>query len=203
MIDWGDIGPLSIDPKTSKIQDLVGAVIMPGSTRVLDWDTGKLVDCTPELCPYAIDGVNHAPFAAFGGWSGAINANADPKVIEAAYGFLSYMNQPEQSNVRRHPWAGPATTPTAYRSSRTSTPGSTAGFSREAAENYLGAIGGPEQPEHGVGHAHPGTQRYHRRRARPRAGAGPRRRDHDRGGARRTWRRVGRRSPTSSAATSS
>ena len=50
-------------------------MILPGSTRVLDWETGKLVDCTPEICPYAIDGVNHAPFAAFGGWSGAINAS--------------------------------------------------------------------------------------------------------------------------------
>ena len=47
-----------------------------------------------------IDGVNHAPFAAFGGWSGAINAKAEgPKVKDAAYAFLSYMAQPEQSNV--------------------------------------------------------------------------------------------------------
>ena len=36
------------------------------------------------MCPYAIDGVNYAPFAAFGGWSGAINAKSDAKVIEAA-----------------------------------------------------------------------------------------------------------------------
>jgi multiple sugar transport system substrate-binding protein len=140
MIDWGDIGPLSIDPETSNIKDKVGAIPLPGSTRVLDWDTGKLVDCTPEICPYAIDGVNHAPFAAFGGWSGAISANSDPKVIEAAYGFLSYMNQPEQSNVDvTMGWTGY----NPYRISQFENidPWVEAGFSREAAENYLGAIG--------------------------------------------------------------
>ena len=58
-------------------QDKVGAVIIPGSKQVLDRATGKLVDCDATTCPYAIDGVNHAPFAAFGGWSGAVNAAKD------------------------------------------------------------------------------------------------------------------------------
>ena len=35
-VDWGDIGTLAIDPKTSTVQDKVGAVIMPGSKKVLD-----------------------------------------------------------------------------------------------------------------------------------------------------------------------
>jgi multiple sugar transport system substrate-binding protein len=43
--------------------------------------------------------VNHAPFAAYGGWSGAINAAADPKKKDATYAFFSYMSQPAQSNV--------------------------------------------------------------------------------------------------------
>lgn len=98
-IDWGDIGTLAIDKEQSKVIDKVGSVILPGSKRVLDRASGKLVDCTPEICPYAVDGVNHAPFAAFGGWSGGINAKADPKVKDAAYAFFSYMSAPEQSNV--------------------------------------------------------------------------------------------------------
>lgn len=98
-IDWGDIGTLAIDPETSVVQDKTGAVITPGSTEVLDWDTGKLVPCDEKTCPYAVDGVNHAPFAAYGGWSGGINAAADPKVKDAAYAFFSYMCQPAQSNV--------------------------------------------------------------------------------------------------------
>jgi multiple sugar transport system substrate-binding protein len=98
-IDWGDIGTLAIDKEQSKVIDKVGSVILPGSKRVLERASGKLVDCTPEICPYAVDGVNHAPFAAFGGWSGGINAKADPKVKDAAYAFFSYMSAPEQSNV--------------------------------------------------------------------------------------------------------
>ncbi len=35
-----------------------------------------------------VDGVNHAPFAAFGGWSGAINKNAKPEVKDAAFAYL-------------------------------------------------------------------------------------------------------------------
>ena len=98
-VDWGDIGTLAIDPKTSKVQDKVGAVILPGSKKVLDRATGKLVACDSNKCPHAINGINHAPFAAFGGWSGGINASAKPKVKDAAYEFFSYMSQPAQSNV--------------------------------------------------------------------------------------------------------
>lgn len=98
-LDWGDIGTLATDPETSKVQDLVGAVITPGSTQVLDWETGELVDCDETTCPHAVDGVNYAPYASFGGWAGAVNAAADPQVKDAAYAFLSYMAQPAQANV--------------------------------------------------------------------------------------------------------
>lgn len=98
-LDWGDIGTLAIDPASSKVIDKVGSAILPGSTEVLNRDTGKLEACTADTCPYAVNGVNHAPFAAFGGWSGGINANASDKVKNAAYAFFSYMSAPAQSNV--------------------------------------------------------------------------------------------------------
>ncbi|BCX18321.1 MAG: sugar ABC transporter substrate-binding protein [Geminicoccaceae bacterium] len=98
-LDWGDIGTLAIDTTTSKVVDKVGSVILPGSREVLNRDTGKLEPCNPTLCPYAVNGVNHAPFAAFGGWSGGINKKAPAKVKDAAYDFISYMSQPAQSNV--------------------------------------------------------------------------------------------------------
>lgn len=98
-IDWGDIGTLAIDPKTSKVQNKVGAVILPGTSRVLDRKTGRLAACTAQTCPYAVNGINHAPFAAFGGWSGGINKAASARVKDAAYAFLSYMSQPAQANV--------------------------------------------------------------------------------------------------------
>src|SRR5262249_49099938 len=81
-VDWGDIGPLAVDPATSKVQDKVGAVVMPGSKEVLDWATGKLVPCDAKTCPYAVNGVNHSPYAAAGGWSGGVNKNS--KVKDAA-----------------------------------------------------------------------------------------------------------------------
>jgi len=97
-IDWGDIGPLSIDPQTSRVKDRVGAVILPGSRRVLDRNTGNLVNCTAQLCPHAINGVNRAPYAAFGGWSGGINAKSAANKKDAAYALFSFMSQPAQSN---------------------------------------------------------------------------------------------------------
>jgi len=138
-LDWGDIGPLAVDPSQSTVQDKVGAVIMPGSKRVLDWASGKLVDCDKDKCPYAIDGVNHAPFAAFGGWSGGINAKADDKVKAAAYAFLSYMSQPAQSNV------DVTIGKTGFNPYRASQFNSLdlwikSGMSETAAKNYLGAI---------------------------------------------------------------
>ena len=140
-IDWGDIGTLAIDPAESKVQDKVGAVILPGTPQVLDRATGQLVDCDENICPYAINGINHAPYAAFGGWSGGINTASDERVKDAAYAFLSYMNQPAQSNedvtigitgfnpyresqfLNRQMWVE-------------------AGMSSAAATNYLGAIEG-------------------------------------------------------------
>ena len=138
-MDWGDVGTLAIDPKNSKVQDKVGAIILPGSTKILDRATGKLVPCDAKLCPYATDGVNHAPFAAYGGWSGAVNAGADAKSKEAAYAFLSYMSQPAQSGV--DVTIG-ATGFNPYRKSHFSNLDLwiKAGMSKDAATNYLGAI---------------------------------------------------------------
>ncbi len=97
-IDWADMGVLQLDPTISKTQNEIGTAILPGSTQVLDRSTGKLVPCSATTCPYAIDGVNHAPFAAFGGWTGVINAKADPQAQQAALSFLAYVSAPGFSN---------------------------------------------------------------------------------------------------------
>jgi multiple sugar transport system substrate-binding protein len=137
-IDWGDIGTLAIG-EGSKVNGKTGAVILPGSKKVLDRATGKLVDCDAKSCPYAIDGVNHAPFAAFGGWSGAINAAIDPAKQKATFDYLAYVNEPAQSNVDVTIGA------TGFNPYRTSQFSDTAlwekaGMSKDAADNYLGAI---------------------------------------------------------------
>src|SRR5262249_59971137 len=80
-------------------RDNVGVVVLAGTRRVLDSKAGKLLGCDRTTCPHAVNGVNHAPFAAFGGWSGGINQAAPARIKEATYAFLSYMSQPAQSNV--------------------------------------------------------------------------------------------------------
>ena len=96
---------------------------------------------TKENAPHSVDGINYAPFAAFGGWAGAINAKADQKKKDAAYAFMSYMNQAAQSNVDVTIGA------TGYNPYRNSQLASTdlwvkAGMPADLAENYLGAING-------------------------------------------------------------
>lgn len=159
-LDWGDIGVLAIDPKQSKVIDKVGAVVLPGSTKVLDRDSGKLVACDKATCPYAVDGVNHAPFAAFGGWSGGVNAKAKPKVKEAAYAFLSYMSQPAQSNVDVTIGASGFNP---YRRSQFTDLAmwKKAGMSETAANSYLGAIRASlESPNMIIDLRIPQNQRY-------------------------------------------
>lgn len=138
-LDWGDIGSLSIDPEQSVVKDLIGTVILPGSTEVLDRATNELVACDETTCPYAINGVNHAPFAAFGGWSGGLSAAADQTTKDAAYAFFSYMAQPAQANV--DVTIG-RTGFNPYRVSQFEDLSTwvEAGFSEAGAQNYLGAI---------------------------------------------------------------
>jgi multiple sugar transport system substrate-binding protein len=135
-MDWGDIGTLA--PGTFA-QDKTGATITPGWKQVLDRSSGKLVACDATTCPNAVDGVNYAPFASFGGWSGAINAKSPKDQQDAVYDFLSYMSSPAIS--------GEDVTlgKTGYNPYRTShfsniDPWIKAGLSQAAAENYLGAI---------------------------------------------------------------
>jgi multiple sugar transport system substrate-binding protein len=129
---------LAID-KGSKVNGKTGAVILPGSKNVLNRATGKLEPCTKDTCPHAIDGVNHAPFAAFGGWSGGINAKAKADVKDAAYAYLSYVAQKAQSNA--DVTVG-ATGMNPYRQSQFLNREAwvKAGMSADAASNYLGAI---------------------------------------------------------------
>ena len=138
-LDWGDIGTLAIDTEQSQVVDRVGSLITPGSTEVID-DSGALVACDSSTCPHAVDGVNYAPFASFGGWSGGVNANSNDATKDAAYAFLSYVSQPAQAN---DDVTVGATGFNPYRTSQFEdlSRWEDAGMSRAAAEDYLGAIG--------------------------------------------------------------
>ena len=138
-LDHGNTGTLTIIPD-SKVVDKVATAPLPGSREVLDRQTGKLVACDKFTCPFAIDGVNHAPYAALIGWSAGVNAASDPDVQAAAYAFISYVSQPAQSNI--DVTIG-ETGFNPYRISQLSDTQSwiEAGMSRTAANKYLGGIG--------------------------------------------------------------
>ncbi|MFM8699848.1 MAG: ABC transporter substrate-binding protein [Hyphomicrobiales bacterium] len=160
LIEWGDPGPMSIEKDAGAIKDKLYAVSGLGWKEVLDRKTGKLVPVTKENAPHSVDGINYAPFAAFGGWAGAVNGKADAKKKAASYAFLSYMNQAAQSNIDvTIGWTGY----NAYRISqlKDTAPWVAAGFSKEAAENYLGAINGAlANPNMASDFKIPGAQSY-------------------------------------------
>jgi multiple sugar transport system substrate-binding protein len=142
------------------MQDKVGTIVIPGSTEVLDRTTGELVTCDEMHCPHAIDGVNYAPFAAFGGWGGGVSSAADQEVKDAAYAFFSYLSQPAQANVDVTIGASGYNP---YRSSQFEQLDSwvDAGFSETAAQNYLGAIEGSlSSPNMILDLSIPATNRY-------------------------------------------
>ncbi|EAW36616.1 ABC transporter substrate-binding protein [Lyngbya sp. PCC 8106] len=97
-IDWGNLGTLAMK-SNSPIKNQFGTAILPGSPKVLDRETGQLVTCNQSICPYSEEGINYAPYAAFGGWVGTVNGALEGKTLDTAYAFLSYMSQPEQSNL--------------------------------------------------------------------------------------------------------
>jgi len=160
LIEWGDPGTLQLEADAAKVKNQIFAVGAVGSKEVLDRKTGKLVPASKESAPFAVDGVNYAPFSAFGGWAGAINAKADQKKKDAAYAFLSYMNQSAQSSVDVTIGA------TGYNPYRLSQLKSTdlwekAGMSKELAANYMGAINGAlNNPNMASDMKIPGAQQY-------------------------------------------
>ncbi len=64
LLDWGDI---AVQVNGTRFAPYIGMAVMPGTTEIWDRAQQKLVPCDAQTCPYAIDGVNHAPYAAFGG----------------------------------------------------------------------------------------------------------------------------------------
>ena len=128
-IDWGDVGPISIDPNRSVIGGQVGFSVLPGGEQYWDYVTKQWV--TPD------SGVNRAPFIAFGGW--IIGVSKDSKVKDAAMDFARFMARPELVKVLS---VSPDTGINPARSSQLDDVEMwvKAGFDQASAEDYLQAI---------------------------------------------------------------
>jgi len=139
IVEWGDPGTLQLDDDATAVKGKLYAIAAIGSREVLDRESGELVAVTSDSAPHSVDGINFSPFAAFGGWAGAINKGASEEKKAEAYAFLSHMNQPEQSGVDVTIGA------TGYNPYRVSQLKNIdlwveAGMPQALAENYLGAI---------------------------------------------------------------
>jgi len=98
-IDFAELGLLASDPERSIVDDVTGTMLMPGSAEVVDFETGDLVGCNDETCPLAVEGINYAPYAAFGGWAGVVSTSAAEDAQAEAYAFLSYMSQQSSDDI--------------------------------------------------------------------------------------------------------
>ena len=118
-IDWGDVGPISIDPNRSVVIGDVGFAPLPGGEQYWNYETGEWVD-----------EVNPAPFIAVA---------ADSDVKEAALDFAAFMARPELVRVlATQPDSG--INPARYSQLEDLDLWLEAGWSQEDVEDYLDAI---------------------------------------------------------------
>jgi len=132
-LDWGDVGPITVDPNVSVVNDLAGFGVMPGGEQYWDYNAndgeGAWVD--------AEDGVNQAPFIAFGGW--IISVAADSDVAEAALDFAAFMADRELAGVLATT-GGTGVNPLRQSQFDNLELWTNAGFSEAAATDYLDAV---------------------------------------------------------------
>jgi len=103
--NWGDNYKKHLS-STSKpgLRDNVGVSPTPGSTKVFDRESGKLVPCDADRCKHGIKYddigiVNKAPYAAFGGWAAGVAGNVSPLRQRFAADFFAYASSPMRSNI--------------------------------------------------------------------------------------------------------
>ena len=128
-LDWGDVGPITVDPNVSVVNDLTGFGVLPGGDQYWDYNTGEWV--TPE------SGVNYAPFIAYGGW--IISVAADSDVSEAAMDFAAFMADKDLAATLAVT-GGTGVNPLRQSQFDDLSLWTGAGFSEAAATDYLDAI---------------------------------------------------------------
>jgi len=142
-VNWGNVFLQNVIPGK------LGIDRAPGSQRVLDRETGKMVTCTKEICPNAVyyddvGFVNYAPYAAFGGWGGAVNGNISDEKKKLAMEFLTFSASKEESSKLIIPKEGSREASAGYDPYRLShidvEDYVEQGFDRETTNAYLGTI---------------------------------------------------------------
>jgi multiple sugar transport system substrate-binding protein len=128
-LDWGDIGPITVDPNSSVVKGLAGFGVMPGGDQYWDRKKGEWVK--PE------GGVNRAPFIAFGGW--VISVAADSDVKDAALDLTAYLGAKDLAGVLATT-GGTGVNPLRKSQFDNLDLWIKAGFDEESAKDYLKAV---------------------------------------------------------------
>ncbi len=128
-LDWGDVGPITVDPNASVIKGLAGFGTTPGAEKYYDYTKKEWVN--------AEGGVNKAPFLAFGGW--VITVAADTDVADAAWDYVKYLAGKDLAGVLATT-GGTGVNPLRQSQFDNLDLWTGAGFDEESAKDYLAAI---------------------------------------------------------------
>jgi multiple sugar transport system substrate-binding protein len=125
-IDWGDVGPIAADPKSSIVSGKWGSALEPGVNKYWDSQKGEWVE-----------EYNQAPYLAFGGWVQSISATAENP--ECAFDFAAFMgNQNMSALLTVTPQTG--VNPHFFSDVNNYVPWVEMGMTETEAEEYLSAV---------------------------------------------------------------
>jgi multiple sugar transport system substrate-binding protein len=125
-IDWGDVGPLSADKKSSVVTEGWSAQAHPGVDKYYDATTKAWVNT-----------YNQAPFLAFGGWIGGVSKTT--KYADCAFDFLSFMGSQNMS-LKLSTTGGTGVNPHYYSDMNNPAPWIASGMGATQTTEYLDAI---------------------------------------------------------------
>jgi len=126
-IDWGDVGPLASDPKSSVVVGKWGSALEPGVDQY--WSNQK----NAWVAAY-----NQAPYLAFGGWIQGVTSTS--KNQEAALDFAAFMGEVNMS-LKLCVEPGTGVNPHFFSDLNNVAPWTTLGMTAPQAKEYLEAIG--------------------------------------------------------------
>jgi multiple sugar transport system substrate-binding protein len=125
-IDWGDVGPLSVDPKSSVVQGKWGSMLEPGVDKYYDSKAKQWVEK-----------YNQAPYLAFGGWIQSVAKTT--KNPDCAFDFAAFMGSQNMSQLLVT-YPGSGVNPHFFSDLNNLEPWSKIGMTESEAKEYLDVI---------------------------------------------------------------
>jgi multiple sugar transport system substrate-binding protein len=125
-IDWGDVGPLAADPKSSAVTAGWSAQAHPGVNKYYDAKAKQWVEK-----------YNQAPFLAFGGWIGGVSKTT--KNADCAFDFLAFVGN-QNASAKLVVTGGTGVNPHYYSDMNNLDPWIKSGMSESQAKEYLAAV---------------------------------------------------------------